>query len=198
MLIFFLLFAVGMAGGYFYFSKKVASRSSVVEETQGKDDIGMTDDLFTLRVYYPMDGRLQMVERKVQRRTSRMAIAEAVIGEFLKGTAGEKTSFIPKDTKLLGLYKGSDGILYADLSDEFRRNFKGDAASEFLLLKGFFESLLSNVQDISDVKILIEGREIESLGGHVYLMYPLKEILSSVPDSQASKEAEVSNKDVTQ
>lgn len=119
-----------------------------------------------------------MEERKVQRKTAQMAVAEAVLGEFFKGPVNSKGSEVPRDTKLLGLYRGSDSILYVDLSDEFRRNFSGDIAAEFLLLKGLFESLISNVQDITDVKILIEGREMESLGGHIYLLYPLKDTVS--------------------
>jgi hypothetical protein len=79
---------------------------------------------------------------------------------------------------ILGIYKGSDQILYVDLSDELRRNFQGDALSEFLLLKGLYESLLANLQGIEDVKILVEGKEIETLGGHFYLKYPLKNLAS--------------------
>jgi hypothetical protein len=33
------------------------------------------------------------------------------------------------------------------------------------------------VQDIQDVKILIEGKEIETLGGHLSLFYPLKDTI---------------------
>jgi len=173
---FMLLFAAGIGGGYFYFSKKFPSQQSRIEEAK-EEGIGTVDVLLTLRVYYPLNGRLQMEERKVQRRTTQIAVAEAVIGEFFKGPANARVSEIPKDTKLLGLYRGDDGILYVDLSDDFRRNFVGDVVAEFLLLKGFFESLISNVQDITDVKILVEGREMESLGGHIYLIYPLKDIV---------------------
>ncbi|MEK7741573.1 MAG: GerMN domain-containing protein [Nitrospirota bacterium] len=137
------------------------------------------EDMFTLRIYYPAGGRLQMEERKAQKKTIQMTVAEAVISEFLKGPVNVSVSEIPKDTKLIGLYRGDDGMLYVDLSDEFRRNFGGDAAAEFLLLRGLYESLISNVYDITDVKILIEGREMESLGGHLYLSYPLKDIVSS-------------------
>ena len=167
-----------MTGGYFYFSKKFPSQASPAKETEEK--IGRTiEDMFTLRIYYPAGGRLQMEERKVQRKTPQMTVAEAVISEFLKGPVNVSVSEIPKDTKLIGLYRGDDGMLYVDLSDEFRRNFGGDAAAEFLLLRGLYESLMSNVYDITDVKILIEGREIESLGGHLYLSYPLKDMVSS-------------------
>ncbi len=178
--IFIVLFAAGIAGGYFYFSKKFPStpdRPSVKGDVVEKG-LSTIDDLFTLRIYYPFNGRLQMEERRVQRRTTQMAVAEVVIGEFLRGPVNAKISGIPRDAKLLGLYKSDDGILYVDLSDEFRRNFEGDAVAEFLLLKGFYESLISNVQDITDVKILIEGREMETLGGHIYILYPLREIVS--------------------
>jgi hypothetical protein len=69
-------------------------------------------------------------------------------------------------------------MLYIDLSDEVRRNFQGDALSEYLLLNGLYESLVSNISDFQDVKILVEGRELETLGGHIYLKYPLKNILA--------------------
>lgn len=176
--VFLLLFAAGMTGGYFYFSKKFPSQALPTKETEEK--IGRAiEDMFTLRIYYPAGGRLQMEERKVQRKTIQMTVAEAVISEFLKCPVNVSVSEIPKDTKLIGLYRGDDGVLYVDLSDEFRRNFGGDAAAEFLLLRGLYESLISNVYDITDVKILIEGREMESLGGHLYLSYPLKDIVSS-------------------
>lgn len=177
-IIFILLFAAGIAGGFFYFSKKFPSQASPLKEPEEKG-LSMIDDLLTVRVYYPVEERLQMEERKVQRKIAQMAVAEAVIGEFLKGPADARVTVIPKDTKILGLYKGEDGILYIDLSDEFRRNFSSDAVAEFLLLKGLFESLISNVQDITDVKVLVEGREMESLGGHLYLIYPLKDAVSS-------------------
>lgn len=175
---FLLLFAAGMTGGYFYFSKKFPSQVLPAKETEEKISRAI-EDMFTLRIYYPAGGRLQMEERKVQRKTPQMTVAEAVISEFLKGPVNGSVSEIPKDTKLIGLYRGDDGMLYVDLSDEFRRNFGSDAAAEFLLLRGLYESLISNVYDITDVKILIEGREMESLGGHLYFSCPLKDIVSS-------------------
>jgi hypothetical protein len=75
---------------------------------------------------------------------------------------------------LLGLYKDASQVLYADLSDELRRNFQGDALDEYLLLKGIYETIISNLRDVQDVKILIEGKEAETLGGHLYLKFPLK------------------------
>ena len=164
-------FAAGMTGGYFYFSKVSFAPDRIgAKETEGKAD-STIEDMFTLRIYYPAGGRLQMEERKAQKKIPQMTAAEAVISEFLKGPVNVSVSEIPKDTKLIGLYRGDDGMLYVDLSDEFRRNFGGDAAAEFLLLRGLYESLISNVYDINDVKILIEGERWKASEGiYIFLI----------------------------
>jgi len=170
-----LLFLGGVAGGYLYLSKVFPKGKPAVEEIVGTPT--KAEDLFPLRIYYPHGNQLQMEERRLPRRTVQIAIAEASVEEYLKGPKDVTVSNIPRDVRLLGLYKDADSILYIDLSDEFRRNFQGDAITEFLLLKGLYESLISNIQDIKDVKVLIEGKEIETLGGHLYLLYPLKDVV---------------------
>ncbi|MDI6890208.1 MAG: GerMN domain-containing protein [Thermodesulfovibrionales bacterium] len=171
-----LLFIGGLAGGYFYFSKVSSKERQVSEE--GVETLPEAEDLFPLKIYYPVGNRLQIEEKRLQRKTTQIAIAQAIVKEFLKGPADMRISDMPKDAKLLGLYRGEDRVLYVDLSEEFRGNFQGDALTEFLLLKGLYVSLISNFDDIEDVKVLIEGKEIETLGGHLYLSYPLKDMVS--------------------
>jgi len=172
-----LFFLAGAAGSYF-FSAKFAGTEKPATGTAGENMPIGTEDLFSIRIYYPVDNRLEMFEKRLPKRTKPEAIAEAVIEEFFKGAPGNRSLSIPQDVKLLGLYRDSGQILYIDISDEFRRNFQGDALSEYLLLKGLYESLVSNLQDYQDFKILIEGKELETLGGHIYLKYPLKNIVA--------------------
>jgi hypothetical protein len=171
-----LLFIGGLAGGYLYFSK-ISSRAMPASEER-VEALPKTEDLISLKIYHPVGNRLQIEEKRVQSRTTRISIAQSVVEEFLKGPVGSQVSELPKGTKLLGIYRDADRILYIDLSEEFRRNFQGDALSEYLVLKGLYDSLTSNLDDVEDVKILIEGREIETLGGHFYLSYPLKDMVS--------------------
>ncbi len=171
-----LLFAGGVAGGYFYFSKFFSTERP--DSKEAAELLSKTDALMSLRMYYPAGNQLQMEERNLPRRTMPIAIAEVVVEEYLKGPKNAGSANMPKDARLLGLYKGADRILYIDLSDEIRRNFQGDVILEFLLLKGMYESIISNVEDIQDVKVLIEGKEVETLGGHLYLLYPLKDMVS--------------------
>lgn len=173
--VFLFLFGSGIAGGYIYFSKKTVTRQSAETVPPAVTQGG---DFSFVRVYYPSEDRLIIEERKIERQSNVASVAEATVGEFLKGPSNLKKSEVPADTKILRVFIGTDGVLYVDLSDEFRRNFQGDALSEFLLLKGLYESIISNVHGVNDVKVIIEGKEIDSIGGHMLALYPLKDILA--------------------
>jgi spore germination protein GerM len=175
-LLFISLFGAGIAGGYIYFSKTFTLKQKTEPVAQLETPRA---DLSFVKVYYPSEDRLAMEERRIQRQASMVSTAEAIVEEYLKGPANMVKSHIPAGTKLLGVYHGGDGLLYLNLSDEFRRNFQGDALTEFLVLKGLYESIISNVEGINDVKLVIEGKESDSLGGHMNILYPLKNIVES-------------------
>ena len=173
-----LLFLAGAAGSYFFMHNFTLSEKHL-PPTTAQSPAEEPVDISVLRIYQPHNSHLEMTERKIPKRISNIAIAEAVIEEFFKPTTANGASVIPQNVKLLGLYKDEGQMLYIDLSDEARRNFQGDSMSEYLLLKGIYESLVSNVPDFQDCKILIEGKEIETLGGHFYLKYALKNTVSA-------------------
>lgn len=172
------LFGAGIGAGYLYFSKKNIPEQ--LPETVRQEAVQDSDFSF-VKLYYPYkvegEARLLMEERKVGRQLNMVSIAEAAVVEFLKGPLKPAGSIIPQGTKLLKIFSGSDGVLYIDLSDEFRRNFQGDASAEFILLKGLYDTVFSNIQGADDVKIIVEGKEIESIGGHLSALYPLKNTL---------------------
>lgn len=167
--LFFVLFAGGMYGGYHYFSSKIfhypAEKETVLSD--------VAEDYVFMSVFYPVQGRLQMEERRVKRTETVLERAEAAVGEFLKGPAGSTVSVLPKNIRILGVSFGIDGVLYVDLSGEFRMHFMGDAMIEYMTLRGLYESLMFNLTDISDVKVLVEGREVDTLGGHLSLRRPI-------------------------
>ncbi|MFZ5908205.1 MAG: GerMN domain-containing protein [Nitrospirota bacterium] len=170
------IFLSGAIGGYLYFSSVFSKEKGSGDEPAG--GIVSMEGFFTVRIYYPAGNRLQLEERRPPKSSPSSTIAEATIEEYLKGPAGAPATAIPRNVQLLGVYRGADRILYINLSDEFRRNFQGDVLAEYLLLKGLYESLNANIEDIQDVKVLIEGKEVETLGGHFYLLYPLKDMVS--------------------
>jgi spore germination protein GerM len=173
-LAFLVLFAGGIGGGYFFFLKT----SPKARETGRTDVARPTGPVTEIQVYFPSEGRLKAENRAVPRAVSKRAAARATVEEFLKGPSSGIKSLVPQNSRVLGIYDGADGILYIDLSDEFRRNLQVDAISEFLLMRGLYESVLANVYGVADVKILIEGAEVETLGGHISLVRPLGDTVS--------------------
>ncbi len=169
----------GAAGGFLLFQKITLKGKPAESPASVQDNVQAgSEEITSLRLYYPSGGRLELSEKKIARRTKQMAMAGAVIEEYFKGPGNGISAQVPQNVKLLGLYKDAAQMLYIDLSDELRRNFQGDALTEYLLLKGIYESIISNLQDVQDVKILIEGKEAETLGGHVYLKFPLKNTIA--------------------
>lgn len=174
----FIFFITGLAGSFLLFHEILPGGTVPNAELPTRTIPAAAEDLFVLRLYFPSGEGLRSVEKRLPKRTNETAVAEAVIEEYFHGSDIGEAPEIPANVKLLGIYKGVDQVLYIDLSDEVRRNFHGDALSEYLLLKGLYESLLSNLQNVQDVKILIESREVETLGGHIYLKYALKDVVS--------------------
>lgn len=177
----FVFFLVGAAGSYFLMRYFAPGPNQTLHNEPGLQSVE-GQDLMVIRLYLPKNGKLEMTERKLPRRTEIIAIAEAVIEEFFR--TPETGSPIPQGVKVSGIYRDAGLNLYLDLSDELRRNFQGDALSEYLVLKGIHDSLMANLQDFQDLKVLVEGKEIESLGGHFYLKYPLKSTLLGEPRAE--------------
>lgn len=169
-----LILSVGVISLYLMRDRIFQPREKADAGITTENDLPVFEDFSYLRIYYPAEDGLRMVEKKIPKRTKQIALAEAVIEEFFKGNEDSRETNIPKGVKFLGLYRDDENILYIDLSDELRRNFQGDALSEYLILKGIYESLISNLRDFNDFKILVDGKELETLGGHFYLKYKLK------------------------
>jgi len=173
-----LLFIAGMGAGYYFLGRTGVIRAGSAPGPVAGSPQEAAGDFMSISLYYPSGSGLKPVTRKLPGRSSRSSIAEAVIEEFFKTPAGGEAVSVPRDVRLLGIYRDSADIIYVDLSDEFRRNFQVDSLSEYLLLKGLYESLTANLQELKDVKVLIDGKEAETAGGHIFLKYGLKNTVS--------------------
>jgi hypothetical protein len=132
-----------------------------------------------IRVFYPSPQGLVPEEREVEKSDLKMFMVEAAVNEYFKGPTGDASSSVPEGTKLLAILQGSDGTVYLNISHEFRSRFKGDAYGEFLLLRGLYESVMSNAGDVNGLKLLIEGKEVETIGGHISLRGTLGSVITS-------------------
>ncbi|HMK60861.1 MAG TPA: GerMN domain-containing protein [Dissulfurispiraceae bacterium] len=123
-----------------------------------------------ITVFYPTENGLTKVEKTLSGGSVPVKLAESILQEYFKGFKSDL-----KNTSVRGIYEDRNKVLYVDLSDDLRRNFSGEARNEYYLLKSIYQTLAANIMEVRDVKILIEGREVDSIGGHVQTLTPLRE-----------------------
>lgn len=80
-------------------------------------------------------------------------------------------SMIPEGTKVRSIHF-ANGIARVDFSPEIVQNFRGGSAGE-LLLVGSIVNTLTEIRGVEKVRIMVNGKQIESIGGHVDLSEPI-------------------------
>jgi hypothetical protein len=95
---------------------------------------------------------------------------------------------IPPGTRLRALYVGDRGDAFVDLSGEVRAAHSGGSLDELFTTYAIVNALTVNLPAITRVQILVDGKEVDTLAGHVDLRRPLQKNLkwtSLHPDAEA-------------
>lgn len=185
-----LLIIIGVVGAVFYFvvdfiakdDSPVSLKQDIIQTNKIEINAPVTrkpadkpvEEFSTITVYQIRDRRLEAETVSVKQTFDFMALTQEAVKSFLSPEDGKH---IPKNTTLNGLYYGVDNILYVDLSKELARNFQGDSVAEFLIIKGLFKTIQANA-NVSDVKLLVGGLEVDTFGGHFMINYPIKNLAS--------------------
>jgi len=103
-------------------------------------------------------------------------IVEAQIGPAVSPLA----SAIPEGTKLRAIFLSEGGDLFVDLTGEVTARHTGGALDELFTVYAIVNSMTVTLPAISRVQILIDGKEADTLAGHVDLRNPLSKNLSWV------------------
>ena len=111
-------------------------------------------------------------EREIPFADSLQEQAKQVVHQLLAGSRSGRGSAIPSGVELRGLFITQQGLAFLDLSQELIANHPGGTSAEELTVYSFANTLISNFPAVKKVKILVEGREIQSLAGHLDLTRP--------------------------
>lgn len=142
--------------------------------------------------YVSEDGlRLVGVERDVAYGQGTAEQARRILEEQLKPSPAPLASAIPPNTSLRALYVTSRGDAFVDLSREISAGHTGGSLDELFTIYSLVNALSMNLPAIAAVQILVDGREVDTLAGHVDLRHPLQKSLKwaeppAPPAAQAS------------
>jgi germination protein M len=93
-------------------------------------------------------------------------------------------SAIPSGTLLRTIYLTPNGQAYLDFSPEITTHHTGGSLDEILAVYAIVDALTVNLADVTSVQILVDGKEVDTLAGHVDLRTPLTRSLKWVRKGQ--------------
>jgi spore germination protein GerM len=125
---------------------------------------------FADRDYY----YLMSEQRVVPHSDNSVDFARAIVEALIKGPQKSLVRTIAANTKLRAIYIAPAGVCYVDLSSDAGNDHPGGCNSELLTIYSVVNSLILNVPEIKRVKLLIEGKEVQTLAGHIDLAFPLE------------------------
>jgi hypothetical protein len=136
------------------------------------------------RLYYLSDDgmRLRAAEREVPLGADPAAQARAIVQAQIEPPPSGLVSAIPDGTTLKQVFMSDKGTAYIDLSGEVVKNHPGGSLDEILTVYTLVDAITDNLPAVTSVQILIDGREVDTLAGHVDLRRPLAKNLNWVEE----------------
>jgi germination protein M len=127
------------------------------------------------RLLYVADDGVKLVdaEQEVPFAEATADQAKAIVAAQLAPAAAPRVSAVPPGTTLRALFVTDKGDAYVDLSREFATAHTGGTTDELLSIYTIVNVLTLNMPAVHSVQVLIDGKEVETLAGHVDLRRPL-------------------------
>jgi len=129
-------------------------------------------DTVTARIYFArvVNGQERMAP--VERAVAGTAPARAALDELVNGELPEGCSRpLPRGASIRSV-RVEDGVAIADFTSELVRNFQGGSDNEGVIVYAIVNTLTS-LPGVKQAQILVDGKPIGSIGGHLDVSGPL-------------------------
>jgi hypothetical protein len=130
----------------------------------------------TATLYYgSSDGRaLVPVRRDVPAATSVVDQGRQILTVQLQDAPQPYVQVVPKGTKLRAFYVTERGDAFVDLSGDAVSAHPGGSLNELLTVYAIVNAVTANLPAIQRVQLLVEGKEVDTIAGHVDVRRPLE------------------------
>jgi len=158
------------ASAYFYWFRRTPSMAVPKQAEQSQYPLiqpAFRNESLSITLYYPRDGMLVSSPAPVKRQPDEQAQArETLLALFQDQRAAQAA--VLRDVKLRAFYLGPQGIAYIDLATD-QQAVRASAWDEQLAVYAMVNTLTQNFEEIKQVVFLVDGRETETLAGHIDL-----------------------------
>jgi len=102
-------------------------------------------------------------------------VLQLVLQELIQGPASVLVRTVPPETTVNSVFLLDTGMLVIDFGKEIQAYHPGSCLSELMTVYSIVNTLTANFNEISSVRFLVEGSEIDTLTehGHVDLAEPV-------------------------
>jgi hypothetical protein len=131
-------------------------------------------------LYYVSEDGLSLpgIQREIPFGESIGEQARRIVEAQLAAAPPPYASALPAGTSLRSLFIGERGDAFVDLSGDVRTKHPGGSLTELFTTYAVVNALTVNLPAITRVQILIDGKEVDTLAGHVDLRHPLQKNLT--------------------
>ena len=112
-------------------------------------------------------------KRQILKRGDVEKEAREAVTELTRGPKGKLIPTLPPQTKLLALELDEKGLAKVSFNRVLAKDHPGGSSAEIMTVYSIVNSLTLNFPQIKRVQILIEGKEVETIKGHLSLKRPV-------------------------
>ena len=170
------LLAWGVTAGLERLTRPAAS----TEEPAAAVDSATPHITATLFYATPDGDALVAVRREVILAEGVVAQGRQIVAAQLGAAPEGYVAAIPMGTTLRAFYVTDKGDAFVDLSPEIASAHPGGSLAELLTVHALVNAVTANLPAIKRVQILIDGREVDTIAGHVDIRRPLVRDVSLV------------------
>jgi hypothetical protein len=125
------------------------------------------------------------VRREVPLAEGLVAQGRQIVASQLQPAPPPYVSAIPTGTTLRAFYVTEKGDAFVDLGG-ISSTHPGGSLAELLTVQALVNAVTANLPAVQRVQILVDGKEVDTLAGHIDIRRPLVRDTSLVRDAEAS------------
>jgi spore germination protein GerM len=130
----------------------------------------------TVEIYFPSAGSNGLIGEfhQIFETVNASDKAKQIIADLITGPDGKGTlRALPPATRLRQAYVLGNGVAYVDFSADLKEDIGGGSMEEILAVYAIVNSIVVNIPEVRRVGVLVNGRELATLNGHIDLRRPL-------------------------
>jgi hypothetical protein len=164
-----LLIVAGAIGVFLWFSTSVPPEPPGATQTGDlPGETARPDEPLMVTLYVPGNGMLSAGPAGVKRHPDAQTQAREALNAVLGGLDAVPSAVL-KELKLRSFFLDAEGTGYVDLLAVTEGGIKASAEEELLAVYAIVNTLAQNFEEIRQVRFLIDGREPQTLAGHIDL-----------------------------